>query len=311
MPVGPPLVTDITRGSMHDGPGVRSVVYFKGCALRCAWCHNPETQRAEAEILRHASRCVGCCRCASVCPSCHTILDVACHYDRGRCAACGQCADACPAEALVLCGTAWEPQDLEKELLKDRIYYKRSGGGVTLSGGECLLYPDYAAELLSLLRESGIHTAVESALYVPWTHVERIIPFTDLFLIDLKHMDAERHRQYTGLSNALILDNLSQLARVHRNVIVRIPLIPGVNDDAENLSRTAAYVLSTGGGIRGVELLKYNPLGRAKYESLDRVAIVFGDDPQSDADMEARCILLNKDAGLERFVRHETEIILR
>jgi len=327
------FITDIARGSLHDGPGVRSVVYYKGCTLRCAWCHNPETLSPEPEILAYPARCIGCGRCASVCPlSCHIIKivgdggeesyrgEISCRgnsgyrsenerrrrfehtYDRERCGCCGKCAEACPGEALVICGKKRSPADLFAELIKDKVYYRRTGGGVTLSGGECLLYPDDAAALLELLKAGGVHTVVETSLCVPWLHVEKVAPLTDVFLVDIKHMDSGKHAEYTGRGNELILENLRKLSAVHNDVTIRTPLIPGVNDDFENLSQTARAALSIGGGIRRMELLKYNTLGASKYAALGQKAAVFAPRAQSDAEMDEKCATLNQSLSLKNFI---------
>jgi len=296
-------ITDVARGSVHDGPGVRSVVYFKGCPLRCAWCHNPETLLHGPEILAYPARCVSCGRCVSVCPSsCHGDAGDARLYDRERCARCGKCAEACPAGALAVCGKRWPLADLHAELLKDKVYYRRTGGGVTLSGGECLLYPGDAASLLGLLKAGGVHTAIETSLCVPWPHIERVIPLTDAFLVDIKHMDAVRHAAFAGHGNALILDNLRRLAAAHGDITVRVPLVPGVNDDLDNLVRTARAALSIGGGIRRAELLKFNPLGGSKYAALGQTAAAFADGPQSGAQMDAICERVNGCLGVKDFV---------
>ena len=290
-----PLITDITRASLHDGPGVRSVAYCKGCPLACLWCHNPETQRAGAEILRRADKCIGCGRCLEVCPACHSLRDGALVYDRQPCHSCGRCADACPGEALTLCGARWAPDTLAAELLKDKAYHVRSGG-------ECLLYPDYVTALLERLRAARVHCVIESALCVPWAHVERVVALTDAFLIDIKHMDPETHRRVTGQSNETILANLARLAAVHPDITIRVPLIPGVNDAFENLLQTAQFAITTGGGIRAMELLRYNPLGQAKYAALGRDATLFEDSPRGGGEMDALCAGLNQHTGRESFV---------
>jgi pyruvate formate lyase activating enzyme len=210
---------------------------------------------------------------------------------------------------LVICGEKRPAADLFNELVRDIAYFRRSGGGVTFSGGECLLYPDYLIEVLKYCAEAGIDTAVETSLAVPWEHIKQVLPDVSRFLVDCKHMNAERHREYTGCGNERILDNLALLAAHHTNIVIRIPLIPSVNDDAENLAAAVkmAYRLyysagNPGGGVRGVELLKYNPYGLSKYAELGRQGTAFAREPQGDAEMERLCGIMNDVIGARGFV---------
>lgn len=280
-------VTNLSRGSLHDGPGVRTVVYFKGCGLRCRWCHNPETLSPKKEILFLPNKCMHCGGCVDVCPEHHKIVGNDMVYLRDGCTACGNCAEECPTGALSVCGELRTPGDLFEELRKDLHYYIQSGGGVTFSGGECLLYPEFVAETAKKCRENGIHTAVESALYVPWKNIERVLPFTDLFFADLKIADPEKHRRYTGQDNTLILKNLQKLSEVHDNLHLRIPVIPGVNDSAEDIGGFAEILRGLGEGVRDVELLRYNPLAESKYLFSGREYTCFADSAQTDAEMES------------------------
>jgi glycyl-radical enzyme activating protein len=285
-------VFNIARASLHDGRGIRTVVYLKGCPLRCAWCHNPEGIGRKPEILYHESRCIRCGRCISLCPDRHKISNGGAVYLRRGCTACGNCAEACPAEALVLCGEEMTPEALFEEIARDSIYYGDSGG-VTFSGGESLLYPEFIAETLKKCRDAGINTAVETSLCVPAGNIKKVIGLTDTFIVDIKHADSEMHRALTGRDNARILENLSFLSAAHSDILIRIPLIPGQNDGEENLVRTAALINSFGPGIKAVELLKYNNLAQNKYAAAGKRYRDFGS-PQSDAEIKSKTELVKK-----------------
>lgn len=287
------LITNISRGSLHDGPGVRTVIYCKGCGLRCRWCHNPETLAPQPQILLNATKCIGCGKCMEVCPEHHFFRDGRPIFEREGCAGCGRCADSCPTGALSIAGEAMAAEQVLKEVEKDRHYYAMSGGGVTFSGGECLLYPAFVAEVAAKCRQQGIHTAVETALFVPWEHVASVREYIDLFYVDLKLADEQKHRQYTGQSQRRILENLRALVKEGADVIIRIPLIPGVNDSAEDMQAFAEVICSLEGNIRGVELLKYNHLAESKYQFLDLPYTAFGRESQPDDRVQALCDALN------------------
>jgi pyruvate formate lyase activating enzyme len=230
-------------------------------------------------------------------------------FIRTSCTGCGNCAAICPNDALVICGEKRPAADLFNELVRDIAYFRRSGGGITFSGGECLLYPDYLAEILKYCGEAGIDTAVETSLAVPWGHIKKVLSGVSRFLVDCKHMDAARHREYTGCGNELILHNLALLAAHHTNILIRIPLIPSVNDDTGNLAAAVKMACrlryapdNPAGGVRGVELLKYNPYGLSKYAELGRQGTAYAGDPQEDAEMENLCDSMNETAGVRGFV---------
>ncbi len=279
------IVSDISRGSLHDGPGVRTVVYLKGCGLRCRWCHNPETFSGTPELLFAPVRCIGCRRCLEVCPEHHLEQDGRHVYLREGCRACGRCAEACPAGALRVSGERMTATRVFAAVDRDAPFYRRSGGGVTVSGGECLLQPEFTATILSMCRDAGIDTAIETALFVPWESVETVLPFLCRVYADLKLPDDARHREYTGQDGAGIRENLGRLCRIGIPVTVRIPLIPGVNDGAADLRGFAGILEALGEGLREVELLKYNPLAGSKYEMTGREHVSFGL-PQRNEEME-------------------------
>lgn len=286
-------ITNIARGSLHDGPGVRTVVYFKGCALRCRWCHNPETLERGREILFLQSKCIHCGHCVMVCPAHHVIRGKDVEFLREGCAACGKCAESCPAGALSLCGEKKSLEEVFAEVRKDSHYYARSGGGVTLSGGECLLQPEFAGALLEKCRAHGIGTAIESALFVPWENVERVEKVTDWFFLDFKHPDSEAHRQWTGQGNERILENIRRLSRlVEGRITIRIPMIPGVNDTPETLENFGAVISTFGAGVSGVELLRYNHLAESKYRIAGREYRAFAREPQPEETILAHCARL-------------------
>jgi len=248
---------DIQRGSMVDGPGIRTAFFFKGCNLRCAWCHNPESRSAALELMRYPELCTGCGACRKVCPHPHEA-----------CTGCGSCAEVCPAGARRLAGKDYSAEELLKIALKDRDYYIGSGGGVTFSGGEAMLYPDTVAELAGLCKEEHISTAVDTAGHIPWESMEKVLPSTDLFLYDLKSMETEVHKCYTGVGNELILENYRRLISLGSRVWVRFPVIPGVNDGEENL--TLMQKLFKEYPPEKVECLPYHKMGEGKYRALGR-----------------------------------------
>lgn len=264
------VIYNIERFSIHDGPGIRTTVFFKGCNLRCFWCHSPESQAPDPELQVFDEKCVHCGRCVKVCPNeAHIIADSNQLFLRERCDACGKCSESCPNGALILCGKEMTTDELFREILRDKDFYDSSGGGVTLSGGEPLLQIESAVQLLKKSKAVNIHTAIETAGNVGWGDFERILKHTDLVIFDLKAVDSLLHRDSTGFSNDLILDNLAKLMNSTVNLIIRIPVIPGVNDTISRMKKSAE-LLNKAQNIQYVELLKFNKLGRGKYDSLNR-----------------------------------------
>lgn len=233
-----------------------------------------------------------------ICPTHHTINGNDVAFVRQGCIACGKCAEVCPVMALNLCGEEKTVDEVFSEIVKDRHYFQSSGGGVTVSGGECLLYPDFLEALFEKCHEDGIHTTVESAFSVPWSNIEKVCSKVDLFFADLKIPDAQKHREYTGRDNSLILENIRKLSGIHQNIIVRIPVIPGVNDSVEDIFGFSREIARFGKGIRSVELLKYNPLAESKYTAADCEYHPFDTQPQSDEIMQKLCDTLQSKCGI-------------
>jgi len=264
------VLFDIKRYAIHDGPGIRTTAFFKGCPLSCGWCHNPESQRSEPELLLRPSLCIGCGACVSVCPQeAVRIVDSVAVTDRDRCTACGVCVPVCPADARSVAGAVWPSDVLVDELAKDVLFFDQSGGGITCSGGEPLLQPAFCTEVLRGCRERGIRTAVDTCGHADEEALRAVAEFTDLFLYDLKLMDDDRHRLATGVSNDLVLANAERLDRWGARMWIRIPLIPGINDDEDNLMELAAFV-RTLSAVEGLQVLPYHRGGEEKRRGLGR-----------------------------------------
>ena len=257
-------IFDIQRNSYVDGPGIRTTVFFKGCNLRCAWCHNPESQSGLPQMMFYKNKCTGCGKCKEKCPN-----------GMEKCDLCGKCTIYCPHDAREICGKEYTVDEVLREIVKDKSFYESSGGGVTLSGGECMLQIDFLEEILKACKESGIHTAVDTAGHVPYERFEKILPYTDLFLYDFKCFDSEKHRRHTGVGNELILENLKTILATGTPVWVRIPIIPTVNDTEEELQCIKRYISSCGTPEK-IELLPYHAMGEHKYAALGMNVQTFG-----------------------------------
>ena len=281
------IVTDIQRFSVHDGPGIRTTVVLKGCNLRCGWCHNPETLRPGPELQFMPSRCIGCGACFKACPrDAHVAVDGQHIIRRELCEACGTCTKTCYAQALVLIGREMEAGEVLAEVLDDREFYETSGGGVTLSGGEPLFQPDFAGEILGRCKAEGLHTAIQTNLSMPWEHVAGILPLTDLVMLDIKMMDGSLHETHTGMSNRHILENATRLSHESNPVVVRTPIIPGINDSPDEVAAIARFIAGFP-NLAYYELLPYHPLGKDKYRSLGLECRVDGVKPPTHEKMLA------------------------
>lgn len=264
-------IFDIKRYSIHDGPGIRTTVFLKGCALNCLWCHNPESVDPGPELMHWPARCKRCHACIKACPTGALTADDegAILIDRAKCDLCGRCAEACLYDAMQIVGREVTVDEVVAEVERDRVFFEQSGGGVTLSGGDPLVQPAFAEALLEACRSRGIPTALDTAGMAANGALERLARHADLVLFDLKHMDPDKHKALTGVPNAAILENLKSLVAAGREVWVRIPLVPGVNDDDDNIRRTIALLRSLG-GIRRVGLLPYHAGGLDKARRIGK-----------------------------------------
>lgn len=267
-----PMVTNIQRYSIHDGEGIRTTVFFKGCPLHCLWCHNPETQRREQELMFYEERCTGCGHCAEVCRNQAVVVkDGICITDRDKCKACNACVEECLSSARELAGKYYEIKDLVEELEKDQMFYEESGGGVTLSGGEALALPrEYLTQLVQRLDRKGISIAVDTCGCVPYSQFQAVLPYVDIFLYDLKEMDEKRHLKYTGASNRLPLENLARLGREGKRIFIRLPVIGGMNDTREHVEAVGRFLLKEKIPAEKIHLLPYHNTGAGKYGRLAR-----------------------------------------
>lgn len=266
-------IFDIQRGSYVDGPGIRTTVFMKGCNLGCAWCHNPESQNAKPQRMFYKNKCVLCGKCVTVCPSGALTFDNSPVLNPEKCTLCGRCALWCPADAISVCGKTMDTETVFREVRKDKAFYETSGGGVTVSGGECMLYPDFVAELLDKCKKDGIGTAVDTAGNVPFESLEKVIPFTDIFLYDIKCVTPDVHKKFTGVVNNRILDNYKLLISMGKRVIVRVPMTTECSANDEEFPKIAAFLNEY--RPEKVELLPYHALGENKYRAIGREPEIF------------------------------------
>lgn len=279
------IVTDIQRFSVHDGPGIRTLIFLKGCPLRCPWCCNPETQLKEREIAFYEFKCIGCNNCFKVCPQSAILQTGNLRVDRSRCNLCGACVEVCPSGALKIIGDAMTVDEVYAVIEKDRIFYEKSGGGVTFSGGEPLGQIDFLIGLLDRVKEAGIHTAVETSGYAEWTVFEKMKEKVDLFLYDLKILDEVKHRDIIRVENRVILDNLQKLVKEGVNVVVRIPVIPELTHNGYNIENILKFVSSLE-KIKSIHLLPYHKLGKSKYKHSGRDYELESIEPPDGSEME-------------------------
>ena len=263
-------VFNIQKYSIHDGPGIRTTVFFKGCPLNCWWCHNPESQSFIPELIFYKDKCIHCETCFKICPSgAIKMKEEIPVTDRDICTLCGKCVSQCPTQAREMIGRKMTTREVMKEIEKDIMFYRESGGGVTFSGGEPLAQGDFLEELLHCCKDREIHTTLDTSGYATWQVLDKIRDRVDLFLYDVKIMDNKKHKKYTGVSNKIILENLKKLSLLNENIFVRIPVIPGINDDEQNIKSIGEFLSPL--KIKQVELLPYHNIGSEKYKRLGKI----------------------------------------
>jgi pyruvate formate lyase activating enzyme len=263
------IIFDIQRYSIHDGPGIRTVVFLKGCPLRCLWCCNPESQLTNPQLSFIQSKCIGCLECIKICPNKAIRFDKEKGFliDYKLCDMCGRCSDVCYPGARVIIGKKMSVDEVIAEVIKDKSFYNRSNGGVTLSGGEVLLQWGFAKEILKKCKELNINTAIETCGYCKWEYFTEVLEYVDLVLYDLKHLDSAEHKRLTGVDNQLILENAAKVVKKVKEMIIRVPLIPSLNDSKDNIMMLVDFV-STLEKVKEIDLLPYHQLGVSKYNQI-------------------------------------------
>ena len=266
------FVFDIQHYSIHDGPGIRTTVFLSGCPLKCLWCQNPESQELNPQLFFRYDKCTGCGECISVCTQgAITLNGKIVQTDRGLCNSCGECVRVCPNEARTIIGKEITSGQVFKEVSSDKMFYEESNGGVTLSGGEVLLQPEFSSAILEVCKNDGIHTAIETSGYSSWENIKLVLTYTDLVLFDFKHFDDNEHKKLTGVSNKTILQNVKKIWHdLKIPIIARLPVIPGCNDSIMNIKQTASFISTELDKSIEVHLLPYNDLGRAKHKNLEQ-----------------------------------------
>jgi pyruvate formate lyase activating enzyme len=280
------IVFDIQRYSIHDGPGIRTVVFLKGCPLKCLWCCNPESQLASPQLGFIQSKCIGCLECVKACPNKAIRFDKKKGFivDNELCDLCGKCADACYPGARIIIGKKMSVDEVISEVIKDKSFYNRSNGGITLSGGEVLLQWGFAKEILKRCKELKIHTAIETSGYGKWEYFNQVLEYTDLVLYDLKHMNSIEHKKLTGVDNRLILENARKVSKQVREMIIRVPLIPGINDSKDNIVNLVKFV-STLEKVTEIDILPYHKLGVSKYNQIGQTYKLININPPTEQEI--------------------------
>lgn len=279
------LVFNIQRFSVNDGPGVRTIVFLNGCPLRCKWCCNPESQELKPVIMFKAPNCVGCGNCEVVCPTGASNLKLPGKIDHTKCVACGKCVDVCYHKALEISGREMTVEELMVELYQDRVVYRRSGGGITVSGGEAFMQHEFLLELLKTCKSLGWHTAIETTGLASKEVIGKILPYLDLVMMDIKHLDPAVHKEFTGVSNEIILENAMFIAKNARKMIVRVPVIPGFNADPVSIECIAKFTTYLD-NVEELHLLPYHDLGSNKYAMMGREYELAGTEKPAEELME-------------------------
>lgn len=281
-------IFDIKRFAVHDGPGIRTTVFFKGCPLRCLWCHNPESMKIQRQIVFFENKCIGCGECFKRCPNkAIEVTPQGRKYYRDKCTLCGTCVEYCYAEATVMQGKIASVEEVIEEVKKDIPFYENSGGGVTLSGGEPTMQPEFCIAILQESKKAGMHTALDTSGYVKFDIFKEILKYVDLLLYDLKVMDPQKHKEYTGVTNEIILSNLKEVDKMNVPIEIRIPIIPGYNDLEDNLYATCEFINSLH-NVQRIKMLPYHRLGEGKYTRLDMEYKLKGLETPSKAYMEQK-----------------------
>ena len=274
------LVTNVQRFSTNDGPGIRTTVFLKGCPLRCTWCHNPECINSFEEFYYIELKCVRCGHCAEICPE-GAITPPGPdgeppERDRDKCIRCMRCVDECLYGGLERVGKSWTIDEIIEEVMADELFYKNSDGGMTVSGGEPLFHPEFTAELLRRAKEAGLHTCLDTSGFAKWEVLEKVLPYVDLVLFDIKCMDLEKHREVTGVPNDIILSNARKIAEMGNKMRIRLPIIPGINQEVEFIEEVANFARELGDAVEGIDILPFHNWAGGKYEQLDE-RYAFGD----------------------------------
>ena len=283
------IVFNIQHYSIHDGPGIRTTVFINGCPLRCVWCQNPESLSMIPSIFFASEKCTGCGKCVETCPQkAITVVNGKSSTNRALCKGCGKCAEVCPNEARDLIGKEMTAGEVFKDVNSDAIFYQRSGGGVTVSGGDPVAQPEFVIAILKMCKDAGLHTALETSGVAEWHAFKKILAYTDMVLYDFKHMNGEEHKKFTGKSNKLVLENAKKIIVEFPQIafVARVPVIPGYNDSEENIVMIARFIAEELGDSIKVHLLPYHKLGTTKYERLEDTGKIIHVEPPNDEHME-------------------------